>query len=125
MNKRTSGDQSIPARPLSGPAPTIRKRRSSRLFPGLIGAVFSACTGLVAAADEPMPDDLMDMSLEALMDIEVTSVSKKPEKRSEAAAAIFVVTNDDIRRWGVTNVPEALRRVPGLNVARIDAGFAL
>lgn len=65
--------------------------------------------------------DLTDMSLEALMDIEVTSVSKRPEKRFDAAAAIFVITRDDIRRWGVTNIPDALRMVPGLHVARIDA----
>jgi len=55
------------------------------------------------------------------MNIEVTSVSKKPQKQSEAAAAIFVITQDDLRRWGVTNIPEALRRVPGIEVARIDA----
>lgn len=72
-----------------------------------------------AAAD--LPDDLTDMSLEALMDIEVTSVSKKPQKKSEAAAAVFVITADDLRNWGVTSIPDALRRVPGLEVARIDA----
>ncbi len=66
-------------------------------------------------------EDLTSMSLEALMDIEVTSVSKKPQKRSEAAAAIFVISRDDLRRWGVTSMPDALRRVPGLQVARIDA----
>jgi iron complex outermembrane receptor protein len=55
------------------------------------------------------------------MDIEVTSVSKKPQKHSEAAAAIFVISNEDLRRWGVTSLPDALRRVPGLQVARIDA----
>ncbi|MDX1736144.1 MAG: TonB-dependent receptor plug domain-containing protein, partial [Halioglobus sp.] len=65
--------------------------------------------------------DLMDMSLEALMDIEVTSVAKKPQKKSEAAAAVFVITNEDLNRWGVTSIPDALRRVPGVQVARIDA----
>jgi iron complex outermembrane receptor protein len=65
--------------------------------------------------------DLTDMSLEALMNLEITSVSKKPQKKSEAAAAVFVITGEDIQRWGVTNIPDALRRVPGLQVARIDA----
>ncbi|MDH5470019.1 MAG: TonB-dependent receptor, partial [Gammaproteobacteria bacterium] len=65
--------------------------------------------------------DLTDMSLEALMNLEITSVSKKPQKKTEAAAAVFVITGDDIQRWGVTNIPDALRRVPGLQVARIDA----
>ena len=55
------------------------------------------------------------------MDIEVTSVSKKPQKHSEAAAAIYVISQNDLRHWGVTSVPDALRRVPGMQVARIDA----
>jgi iron complex outermembrane receptor protein len=75
----------------------------------------------VHANADQLPHDFTSMSLEALMDIEVTSVSKKPQKRSEAAAAIFVISNNDLRRWGVSSVPDALRRVPGLQVARIDA----
>ncbi|MBN2312205.1 MAG: Plug domain-containing protein, partial [Candidatus Hydrogenedentes bacterium] len=61
------------------------------------------------------------MSLEELMDVEVTSVSKKGELQREAAAAVSVVTQDDIRRSGATSIPEALRMVPGLSVARLDA----
>jgi iron complex outermembrane receptor protein len=76
---------------------------------------------LPAAGPDHLPEDLTSMSLVDLMDIEVTSVSKKPQKRSEAAAAIFVISNDDLRHWGVTSVPDALRRVPGVQVARIDA----
>jgi len=48
--------------------------------------------------------DLTDMSLEDLMNIEITSVSKKPQKQASAAAAIFVITGDDLHRWGVTNI---------------------
>lgn len=55
------------------------------------------------------------------MNLEITSVSKKPQKKSEAAAAVFVITGEDIQRWGITNIPDALRRIPGLQVARIDA----
>ena len=47
------------------------------------------------------------------MDIEVTSVSRTAETLSSAAAAISVVTNEDIRRSGATTIPEALRGVPG------------
>jgi iron complex outermembrane receptor protein len=65
--------------------------------------------------------DVMEMDLEALMRIEVTSVSKRPEKLSDAAAAIYVITNEDIRRSGVTSIPEALRLAPGLEVARQDS----
>jgi iron complex outermembrane receptor protein len=69
-----------------------------------------------------LPDnDLKTLSIEQLMEIEVTSVSKKVERISDAAAAVFVITREDIRRSGVTNIPEALRMVPGLEVARIDS----
>jgi len=61
------------------------------------------------------------MSLDDLMNVEVTSVSKKEEKLSEAPAAVYVLTQDDIHRSGATSIPEALRLVPGLDVARIDA----
>lgn len=65
--------------------------------------------------------DLADMSLESLMNIEVFSVSKKSEPLQDAASAIFVLTGDDILRSGVKSIPEALRLVPGLTVARQDA----
>jgi iron complex outermembrane receptor protein len=65
--------------------------------------------------------DLTQLSLEDLMRIEVTSVSKKGEQLSDAPAAIFVITQEDIRRSGVTSIPEALRMAPGVEVARIDA----
>ncbi len=55
------------------------------------------------------------------MNVEVTSVSKKEQKLSKVAAAIFVITQEDIRRSGATNIPDALRMVPGLDVAQINA----
>jgi iron complex outermembrane receptor protein len=72
-------------------------------------------------AAERLPSDLMELSLEELLNIEVTSAGKKVQKLSDVAAAVFVITQDDIRRAGVTSIPEALRMVPGLQVARIDA----
>ncbi|MCK5323839.1 MAG: TonB-dependent receptor plug domain-containing protein, partial [Desulfobulbaceae bacterium] len=74
-----------------------------------------------AKAAEIVPTDMTELSLEELMNIEITSVSKKPEKLADAAAAVFVVTREDIRRSGVTSIPEALRMAPGINVARIDS----
>ncbi len=65
-------------------------------------------------------DDLTEMSLEELMGIEVTSVAKKAQSKTTAAAAITVITAEDIRRGGFTLIPEALRTVPGLQVARVD-----
>ena len=65
--------------------------------------------------------DLTSLSIEQLMDIEVTSVSKKEESWLQAPAAIYVITQEDIRRSGVTSIPEALRMAPGLQVAQIDS----
>lgn len=68
-----------------------------------------------------MPQELKKLSLEELADIEITSASRSPERLSETAAAVAVLTNADIHRSGVTNIPNALRLVPGLNVAQGDA----
>jgi iron complex outermembrane recepter protein len=65
--------------------------------------------------------DLTQVSLEDLMDIKVTSVSKKEQKMSQAAAAIYVITQEDIRRSGATNIPDLLRMVPGMDVDQINA----
>jgi iron complex outermembrane receptor protein len=67
--------------------------------------------------------DLTQKSLEDLMSIEVTSVSKKEQKTSEAAAAVFVISREDIRRSGALNIPDLLRMVPGVDVAQIDASY--
>lgn len=62
-----------------------------------------------------------DLPLESLLDIKVTSVSKKSQLLTEAAAAVFVITQEDIRRSGVTSIADALRMAPGVQVARIDS----
>ncbi len=66
-------------------------------------------------------NDLTELSIEDLMNIEITSVSKKVQKLSDAAAAVFVITQEDIRRSGVSSIAESLRMVPGIQVARIDS----
>ena len=66
------------------------------------------------------PAALKQLSLEQLSQIEVTTPSKEPTKVSQTAAAIFVITGEDIRRSGATSIPEALRLAPGVEVARID-----
>jgi len=68
----------------------------------------------------PQSPDLSDKSLEDLMNTEVTSVSKKTQKLSQTAAAIFVITQEDIRRSSATNIPDLLRMVPGLDVAEMN-----
>jgi iron complex outermembrane recepter protein len=65
--------------------------------------------------------NLAEMSLEDLMNVEVTSVAKRQQPLSETAAAVYVITQEDIRRSGATNIPEALRLAPGVQVAQINA----
>ncbi len=55
------------------------------------------------------------------MNVQVTSVSKKEQKLAKTGAAIFVITQEDIRRSGSTNIPDLLRMVPGVDVAQIDS----
>ena len=66
----------------------------------------------------PPPGVMKKMSVEELMDIEVTSVSKRPEKLSDTASAIQVVTGEDVRRSGASSIPEALRLAGNLHVAQ-------
>lgn len=64
---------------------------------------------------------LADASLEQLLNTPVTSVSKKEEKLARTAAAVFVISQDEIRRSGAASLPDVLRMVPGVDVAQIDA----
>lgn len=67
------------------------------------------------------PEDLKKLSVEELMNLEVTSVSKAPEKLSEVASAVQVVTNEDVVRSTATRLPEALRLATNLQVAQSNA----
>jgi iron complex outermembrane recepter protein len=72
-------------------------------------------------AQNQTPPDLTQVSLEDLMNVEVTSVSRKEQKLSKTGAAIFVISQEDIRRSGASTIPDLLRMVPGMDVAQIDA----
>jgi iron complex outermembrane receptor protein len=77
---------------------------------------------LVPAVAAAQADDaLWTRPLDELMQVEVISVGKKEQRVIESAAAVYVLTSDEIRRSGLTTVPDLLRLVPGLTVARIDA----
>jgi iron complex outermembrane receptor protein len=87
----------------------------------LLASFLAVClTATTEAQTSRSVPDVTAMSMEDLMNMQVTSVSKRTQKVADAAAAIFVITQEDIRRSGVTSIPEALRLVPGLQVARID-----
>ena len=73
-------------------------------------------------AQTATPLDLTQMSLEDLMNVQITSVSRKEQNLSKTAAAIYVIDQAAIRRSGATNLPDLLRGVPGVNVAQMDGG---
>jgi iron complex outermembrane receptor protein len=87
-------------------------------------ALFCLAALLAPGAQAQTPDkpkDLTEMSLEDLLNVQVTSVSKKEQKLSSVAAAVYVITQEDIRRSGATNLPDVLRMAPGVQVAQINA----
>src|ERR1700712_3479350 len=65
--------------------------------------------------------DLTSLRIEDLMNLDVTSASKKDQKLSRVPAAIFVISRNDIEHSGATNIADLLRMVPGLEVAQINA----
>lgn len=100
-------------------------RRSPLLALSAFSALALATPQSAHAADSSLSakaaSDLADLPLDQLMRIEVTSVSKRPERMSDAAAAIFVITQEDIRRSGMTTLPDVLRLAPGIDVSQSDA----
>src|SRR6267154_176509 len=87
----------------------------------LLAGLFPVCWAGANEASEAAEGRRTQVSLEQLGEIEVTTASKRPVKVSRTPAAIYVVTQEDIRRSGATTIPEALRLVPGVEVARIDS----
>jgi iron complex outermembrane receptor protein len=87
----------------------------------LLARLAMLCFAALPLWAEVKSADLTDLSLEDLMNTKVSSVSKTEKKLSQTASAIFVITAADISRSGATNIPDLLRMVPGLDVARIDA----
>lgn len=97
-------------------------RRRSKLMRSSL-AWLLLCAPVLAQKSEQRTGsgvDLTTMNIEDLMNVKVTSVSKKEQKLSRTAAAIFVITQEDIRRSSATNIPDLLRMVPGLDVAQIN-----
>jgi iron complex outermembrane receptor protein len=84
-------------------------------------ALLALLASLTLTAWSWQSTDLTQESIQELMNIQVTSVSKTEQLLSQAASAVFVITPDAIRRSGATNIPDLLRMVPGVDVARINA----
>ena len=93
---------------------------------GVVLVVLFLLAGLVNSFAGPQQgeanaESLRQLSLADLANVEVTSASKEPEQIWKTAAAIYVLTQEDIRRSGATSIPEVLRLVPGVEVARISS----
>jgi iron complex outermembrane receptor protein len=101
-----------------------KKRGNSSVVAGKYArriALIAVLTGLSSLAQQAKDYDLSQASLEDLLNIQVTSVSKKEQKLSKVGAAVFVITQEDIRRSGATNIPDLLRMAPGVDVTQVDA----
>lgn len=73
------------------------------------------------ADEERPPADVLDLSIEELLELDVSSVSRRDESLRTAPAAVFVITQQDIERSGARRIPDLLRMVPGVHVAQMDA----
>src|SRR6202162_1768741 len=88
---------------------------------GALGATALSQTNQTSQTNQAPENQLKQLSLEQLGDIEVTTQAKAPEELWKTPAAVYVITQEDIRRSGATTIPEALRLAPGVEVARIRA----
>ncbi|HKY06904.1 MAG TPA: TonB-dependent receptor plug domain-containing protein, partial [Candidatus Binatia bacterium] len=86
-------------------------------------SALTACEASVSAQSQVASNvsALKDLAFEELLRLEITSVSRAPERLVEAASAVQVITSEDIRRSGATSLPEALRLAPNLHVAQISS----
>ena len=91
--------------------------KTTTVFFGLIGLLVAP---LPCSAQGQVPD-LSQVSIEDLLSIEVTSASRKQQRAADVAAAVFVITHEDIRRSGMTSIPDLLRLAPGVDVAQINS----
>jgi iron complex outermembrane receptor protein len=87
----------------------------------LVGALLLCLLPAAAEAQRGSVDELLDLSLEELMSVEVSLTGKTVSELQETPAAVHVLTREDIRRSGLTTIPELLRLVPGVHIASIDA----
>jgi iron complex outermembrane receptor protein len=89
--------------------------------PLLLATLIATLAAPAPALAQSKPVDLTHASIEDLMNIEITSASHKQQRTGDVAGAISVITHEDIRRSGMTTIPELLRMVPGVQVARINS----
>jgi iron complex outermembrane receptor protein len=108
---------------MSNSPPNNTCRDNITVFLASVGVLLALSLGvpIPSPAQTSASRDLGQYSLEDLMNVQVTSVSKREQKLSKAGAAIYVINQEDIRRSGAVNIPDLLRMVPGVHVAQINA----
>src|SRR5688572_25442457 len=94
----------------------MSRHSRSVLIAGLLIATLPA-----AALAQSKPPDLGQASIEHLMSLEITSAGRRQQRAEDVAAAVYVITREDIRRSGLTLLPEVLRLAPGVQVAQVNA----
>jgi iron complex outermembrane receptor protein len=97
----------------------MKRMKSIRRVVAIV-ALASMANQRPALAQKP-GRDLTQVSLEDLMNIEITSASRKEQRATDVAAAVFVITSEDIRHSGMTTIPDLLRLVPGVEVAQVNS----
>ncbi len=117
-----AGDPARPRTAMSRTITAMSRMITKRVVKAFWGATFVVLTSSTAVLAQARPDTLAlkRLSLEELGNIQVTSISKAPEAVWNTPAAIYVLTQADIARSGATSIPDVLRLVPGVEVARID-----
>ncbi len=119
-----SGKRRLTAR--ASPWSPERRRPATAAITAFVLILFAGHASGQTPPTVQSPADLKKLSLDVLLAIEVTSVSKRSEKLSGAPSSIQVITGDDIRRSGATSLPEALRLASNLQVAQVDSrGWAI
>jgi iron complex outermembrane receptor protein len=89
-------------------------------FESLPPIIVLAAASLAFGGNLPDLPDFSDLSLDELANVKVTSFTKKEQKLSQVAGAIYVITQEQIARSGLTSVPELLRLAPGVEVAQVN-----
>jgi len=95
--------------------------KDTLLFSCKLLTVLMTFLTVLISVEEVEANNLLEMSLEDLLNVQVTTVSKVPHSLLTSAAAIYVIDQDDIQRSGVNSIPELLKMVPGMSVAQLDA----
>nr|WP_150048940.1 Plug domain-containing protein [Methylomonas rhizoryzae] len=114
--------------PAQSAPPVTGTPRNHALFKLLCSTVYLCwlAAGSSQAANQAPSDsataELLDFSIEQLVELDLSSITKSLGSRKQLPAAFYVVSSEDIRRLGATTIPEALRLVPGVHVAKIDGG---